>query len=627
MADLKRIFSQVVDRQLHAAVLLLVATLGAIYLSTLQTIPNGSSHYYMIDVGETQIVLNTWGTLHATGYPLYVMAGSSLTALFREVGISAAAAPGLVSLLWGLLALLLLYGLSLHLTGRIWASAGAVFLFGLTRTVWAHHTIAEIYTFGLLILIALLALGLWRREDTFLTRYPARLYWMALLGGIGVAHHRALAMAIPALVCAVWPKLVAERRRLPGVLLICGLLGALGFLQYVYLPLRANANADWVYGDPGTWQGFLDQFLGREARRFVGSPASLAALADNVQLINGVLLRDLTLPGLLAGLCGLLLGLRTGKHRPAAVALLLNAAAAYGFHVALYTDVLSALILPVTLSAALGWLFLFDWILTYGPSSARLTATGSMFAVAILAAVLLGKNHAFIRELTTDPTGLDTAALVGRAPPGSTVMLAWGPRYFAAAFAHDVERRLRHVQLVDDKADFAALLRRGGLLVTPEYTRFNQPVSWWEARIGQPVYVYAAGPELVQIAIQPQVSISADPAAGDEGVRVETLQVICAEAALTTLEIVWHTADRPQRDLSVFVHLLDTNDRIIAQDDRFAPVYGWRPLTTWLPGERVRDIYTLPRLPGEARIRFGLYYQAETGAFVNVLEQTAETCG
>ncbi len=30
----------------------------------------------MADVGETQMVLNLWGTLHATSYPLYAIIGN-----------------------------------------------------------------------------------------------------------------------------------------------------------------------------------------------------------------------------------------------------------------------------------------------------------------------------------------------------------------------------------------------------------------------------------------------------------------------------------------------------------------------------------------------------------------------
>jgi hypothetical protein len=95
-----------------AAVLLLLA-----YLPVVQTIPNGAEHYFMIDVGETQIVLNRWGTLHATGYPHYVITGGALVAALRLLGVSTTTAPALVSLLWGGVALGLIYALGRHLTG------------------------------------------------------------------------------------------------------------------------------------------------------------------------------------------------------------------------------------------------------------------------------------------------------------------------------------------------------------------------------------------------------------------------------------------------------------------------------------------------------------------------------
>src|SRR5687768_7045911 len=159
---------------------LAAALLLALYLPTLQTIPNGSDQYLMIDVGEAQIVLNTWGTLHATGYPLYVMSGNLLVMLFRAAGVSPAAASALVSLVWGLVALGLIYALALNLAETA-ANAGkdktlpyrnivgvlamlVTVLFGLTRTVWVHHVIAEVYTFGLMLLALLHLLALWRGE-------------------------------------------------------------------------------------------------------------------------------------------------------------------------------------------------------------------------------------------------------------------------------------------------------------------------------------------------------------------------------------------------------------------------------------------------------------------------------
>jgi hypothetical protein len=232
------------------------------YLATLQTIPNGSDNYYMIDVGETQIVLNVWGTLHATGYPLYVMTGNIVVTIMKALGVTPATAPALVSLLWGIIALALIYVLAVRLSGRVILAAIVTILFGLTRTVWIHSAIAEIYSFGLVILALLLLLALWPGT----VRH--RIYWLAFIGGIGVAHHRAMMMAAPALLYAVWPELTANRKRLPRIVIFSLLLGLVGLLQYAYLPLRANAGAAWVYGEPGTFSGLWDQFIGREASRY-----------------------------------------------------------------------------------------------------------------------------------------------------------------------------------------------------------------------------------------------------------------------------------------------------------------------------------------------------------------------
>ncbi len=598
--------------KLALALLLLLA----LTLPLLQTIPNGAEHYFMIDVGETQIVLNTWGTLHATGYPLYVMLSSAAVAFLRGLGLSPALAPAIPSLLYGLAALALVYTLMRRLTGRSWLPAAVVVLYGLTRTVWIHLSIAEIYSFGLLILAGLLTLALWP------DRLPGRLGGLALLGGLGVFHHRALLMAAPALLYAV--AAVPETRRAllrPRALVTLLGIGLLGFLPYLYLPLRANAGAAWVYGDPAAWNGFWDQFLGREAARFIGAPPTLDGLLANFTLVNTVLLTDLTAPGLLAGLAGLFIGLRPPHRRPA-LTLILSALTAYAFHVLFYTDILSALILPVTLSLAFGWLFLADYLLSSPVLSLRpLRFCGSFSLSSSLCTLcfcggilwLIFQNFPFIRDLTTNPTGLQTIALAQGAPPGSTLMLDWGPRHFAAGFARDVLGELPGVRLVSHKADFRAAIAEE--LVTPDFTFYNRPVSWWEEQTGSRVYLSAAAPHLVRIAAQPLTADSPP----SSGIEARSPRLICAGETLT-LEVIWTASETPLRDYSVFVHLLDHSGTLIGQGDQAAPVYGWRPTTTWLPGEAIRDIYPLAYVSGAARLRYGLYAQAADGRFVNEVE-------
>ena len=697
--------------QRWAAGALALGLLVLAYLPLLQTIPNGSEHYFMIDVGETQTVLNVWGTLHMTGYPLYVMLGAPLVALFRALGVGAAAAPGLLSLVTMLAALAAVYAVALRLTGRPWVSGAATLAFGLTRTAWIHAEIAEIYALTLLMLALLFVIALWpRRPETDLRR----LYLLAFLGGLAVAHHRAVAMAIPALVFLMGPVLTASPRALPKRLLICLAFGLLGFLPYIWLPLRAQAGAAWVYGEPGTWAGFVEQFMGLEASRFIGPPATSEGLVANLQLVWQVLVIDLTLPGLILGVAGLLVALVSPARRRGAIAMLLLAGAALAFHGLAYTDVLSALILMITWPLAMGWALLADAALrkfaplavqpsprtvqpsplateqpspptplpqgegsvsrTFGlsplaqggeqdtqphpPAPSPLRREGeksqralhpappllvsvrapggevaspvraserrrvgevavrlAVFAAfALLILALVPANAPFIHDLVTDPTGEETIALAQRTPPGATLMIPWGPRYFAVGFSRDVLGTFPDsVQLVDHRADYRAILDSGRTLVTPPDTFYIQSPAWWAERLGGPAWLTAAEAGLVQISDAPRLADAPHDAALPEPRDV----TVACRADAVDLTVDWAGPATPLDDWSVYVHGLDTSGAMVGQGDQSAPVFGWRPLSSWAAGELVRDVYTLPHAPGLTELRYGFYRVRPDGTFEN----------
>lgn len=80
----------------------------------------------------------------------------------------------------------------------------------------------------------------------------------------------------------------------------------------------------------------------------------------------------------------------------------------------------------------------------------------------------------------------------------------------------------------------------------------------------------------------------------------ETLRVTLYWQALTDMDVSY----------SVFVHLLDPEERVVAGHDG-EPVSGTRPATGWVPGEYVTDLHdvTIPAdlVPGEYVIEVGLY--------------------
>ncbi|MCE2490390.1 MAG: DUF2723 domain-containing protein [Anaerolineae bacterium] len=581
-----------------------------LYLTTLQTIPNGSSHYFMIDVGETLIVLNEWGSLHPTGYPLFVISGSALTAIMRNMGFTALVAPALVSLLWGMLALRLLYMLALRLAFTPLLAAGAVFLFGLTRTVWIHNVIAEIYSFNLLLLLLLLYLTFTPKSGT------RQLYLLALVGGIALGHHRAFLTLIPPLLYALWPVLRGSGKRMPKLLLASLLLGLAGFLPYLWPLLRARAGAGWVYGAPTALSDLSDVVFASEYSRFIGLPATLPDLLRNVQQVNDVIIRELSLPGILLGCAGLLLASLAGRR--SARTIMLVALCAWLFHAGFYRDILSALILPITLSLVFGWLFLADAL---HKTRLGFPAAPVILVLAVLAPSiqLLGQNQPFVRQLTSDPAGLETIAALEAAPAGSTVMLAWGPRYLAASSAQLYLDRLDEIALVDHNADMEAAFLSNNLM-TPNFTFFNQPQEWWESRLGQPVWLEGAGPGLVRLRPAPVIRD-----AGHHGITDHDTRVHCSTPELV-LEVLWNAGENPPpNDFSVFVKTFAADGKLLAQGDQFAPVYGLRPTSKWLENEQVLDFYPVKVTPDNVyRVEYGLYRSEADGNFQNVLERALQ---
>lgn len=76
------------------------------------------------------------------------------------------------------------------------------------------------------------------------------------------------------------------------------------------------------------------------------------------------------------------------------------------------------------------------------------------------------------------------------------------------------------------------------------------------------------------------------------------------------LALVWKAQEVPGRDYTVFVHLLDERGQVQAQRDG-PPLGGYRPTTTWEPGELVTDRYglLLPAglPPGKYSLAIGMY--------------------
>jgi len=77
------------------------------------------------------------------------------------------------------------------------------------------------------------------------------------------------------------------------------------------------------------------------------------------------------------------------------------------------------------------------------------------------------------------------------------------------------------------------------------------------------------------------------------------------------LSLLWQAIAPIERDYTVFVQMLDESGQLHLQADRY-PADGFRPTSSWQPGEKVRDNYGLviqPEMPpGRYRLIAGMYW-------------------
>lgn len=72
------------------------------------------------------------------------------------------------------------------------------------------------------------------------------------------------------------------------------------------------------------------------------------------------------------------------------------------------------------------------------------------------------------------------------------------------------------------------------------------------------------------------------------------------------ITLFWQAKDATNADYTVFVHVVDANDNIVAQADA-QPLHGQYPTSIWSPGESVVDEWVIRVPAGEHRIFVGLY--------------------
>jgi hypothetical protein len=608
-----------------------LAIIGAVYLLTLRrTVVGICLLDYCADTGEIQVALPLWGTIHYTGYPLFMLLGSPFVTLLRWAGFQPAMGASLYSFMWEMIAMGLLMLLIGRLTANYWLAAAIGLAVAFIEPMWIHGVIPEVYSLAMTLSVIIL----WLAVDLRAGWSDRRGWLLAFACGLGVAHHRLLIFLIFWVAIYILPAALRGRSfwRWLAIAVLCG---AAGFLPYLDMLRRVLVGSPWLFQQAKTWQEFLSTFNANEARSSMlvlnlSGPGVWSAAKDTVRVLVG----DLTWPGLILAGAALAFGLWTGKSRWIVAGLAAVFVSYFLFpvfvpHIELYHPALMFGYL------ALGLIF----AVSVGALSRRWQTAATVLILG-WAAWLGVHNWPFVSSFTSDRSGVVYASQVEHAdaPPGSVVMAPWGSAYFILSYAHLVEGRMPDWQVVNDRADFQKLT--GGMapqapdrspapggVSRPVYTHatslYLYNLDWWKRRVPGPLRIASAGPNVAMLTAGPLPQAAGGPGhpLGD-GIELVDWAVNDLGDGQTQVVLWWTATQPPSADYSTFVQISDQeavtrSEDILVKSDYAAPVYGHAPTTGWRPGELVREdrVVTLPPGRDPRTLIAGMYRQSADGAF------------
>ena len=571
---------------------------------------------------------------NAPGYPLYTMGGwvwfHTLKPLLGHLANPIQILSS-YSTFWAIIALGLLYILMLEVTRRnAIISALLTLAYGATYFFWYYAVTTEQYTSAVAHTLAIIWVAFtWEKAVKKGERERAdKLFLLlAFLLGLGLAHMVTVLVIGPPVLWFLWrtDRTLWRRWRLLGKGI---LVGALPLLAYIYVYVRGAQHPEWR--GEGSWPNTLSWFL-----YFLSTPQGRSELTWTLggftDIFPSLIWRELTWPVLILGLGGISL---LGKRR----AVLFYATLVLYFFLC-YIDRLGnwyQVIMPAYPLVFLGLGALaqriWEWAARYPRSVAQ-----AVRGVLTLALFLLLLNRLVVNYPRADQsnkpgdTGLD---------PGWR-LLADVPEPNAAIFGVVEEKlALDYITIIwgyrpDVKA--VPLEEAKRLLDTHERPLYVStsaaPVFFNDLK--RPVGVASAGLYLLRVGVDkpiftpPESAKPLDIYFGNQvrlvGYEMHTppkeipirlpLRLTLYWQALSPQQVNWSVSVRPTLQ-GKFLYL----DGSLVQSDHAHPAHGYRPTSTWLPREVVRDDYPIPSDP---RLHFDgitvvLYRALGNGTFENL---------
>jgi len=302
-----------------------------IYLKTLT--PTVGYH----DSGDMTVAAFLLGIPHPPGYPLFCLIGKLFTCI--PIG-NIAYRLNMMSGLFGALAVMMVYFISLKITGRKLDKGGnkgnknfsllishflliipgviAALMLAFSTTFWEQAVIAEKYTlntlFATLLIFILLKLaevintehvakGIEQKAQSSNLKPRIYLYLFSFLLGLAFTHHLQTIFLVPAAIYFVFITIGRNYKKILTAQFIIKnfILFTLPLTLYLYLPIRAKAKPLANWGDPSTFERFKEHIT---AEAYSGFFAVNTLFQNLIEHISKFFIDQVTLLPLLVGLLG-----------------------------------------------------------------------------------------------------------------------------------------------------------------------------------------------------------------------------------------------------------------------------------------------------------------------------------
>ncbi len=573
---------------------------------------------------ELQRVAYRLGIAHSTGYPVYTLVGYVAARLGDGLNQNPYTWITYSSAVASAMALVLFFQLAL-LVASPQSALGATGLLMASNTIWHISTIPEtqaLHAISLIGLFWLMPLHLYRPQKF------TPLVGMAVLAGLGLANHRTIVLAFPAvglavLLSGVWRHLKFKQW------VILAVVAIVPNLSYGYIYLRVNTDPHVVFSTRPSWfPADMDNQIATDVIR--GKLQSGEGLEGNIRLpkddfaerldfVWDNLYDELTMVGVWAGILGLLL-LTLNNWRVGVVMvaylipwLIFLMAWRLDWKAVIYQH---ALVMPLIVGLAV----LASWP-RYMAKKWKSPALFSMLALPLIGLAI----HTYIqnrpeRDLSDDRRGAEYLAQMEYLTDGALVFGGgWSPETFILLEFLDNHHRTDLLPLdsrnVDDVIAESSNLNRD-TYITPFFRSIfglYAGSTWIQERgvafSGTHTEIFLQ----VRPLVDPRLQVEADGASLVETAVAPGIELysyaIWSDADGIRLALYWRASEAIDTRYSVFTHLrhyaVDGGVHLLSQDDAYAPVENSYPTDLWQAGQIVKDTYLI-KWPNEPLPEDGL---------------------